>query len=288
MTRRTATGIGFIAILTWALLALFTAGAGSVPPFLLATLAFGIGGGLGVVVWVAQRRVPNLRGQPPMAWIVGATGLSLYHVTYFLALQNAPPVEASLIAYLWPLLIVVFSAFLPGEHLRLHHIVGALLGLMGAALIVTRGAGLSGSIETGHLYAVCCALIWSGYSVLSRRFGDVPTDIVVGFCVISSLTCAAFHLAFETTVWPDGALAWGSVVGLGLLPMGLAFYVWDYGCKHGDIQVLGALSYAAPLLSTFVLLIAGVAVWHWSIGAACVLITLGAVVAAKNLIRPSV
>jgi drug/metabolite transporter (DMT)-like permease len=88
------------------------------------------------------------------------------------------------------------------------------------------------------------------------------------------------HLAFETTVWPDSAFGWLSVLALGLGPVGLAFYVWDIGVKKGDIQVLGVASYAAPLLSTLVLIVAGFAQASWQLVAAAILITVGAGIAA--------
>jgi drug/metabolite transporter (DMT)-like permease len=143
---------------------------------------------------------------------------------------------------------------------------------------------LSGGLKLGHILAVPCAIIWSGYSILARRFGSVPTDVVAGFCLASAALSLIAHLLFEQTVWPLGAPEWLAVAGLGLLPLGLAFYTWDFGLKHGDIMVLGALSYAAPLLSTLVLIAFGFTAFHWSIVVACALITGGAVVAAKDMI----
>ena len=75
-----------------------------------------------------------------------------------------------------------------------------------------------------------------------------------------------------------------SVVGLGLLPVGLAFYVWDYGVKNGDIQILGASSYAAPLLSTLILIIFGFGELSVRIGLSCLLITGGAVLVARDMV----
>jgi len=120
--------------------------------------------------------------------------------------------------------------------------------------------------------------------VLSRRFGQVSTDVVAGFCLITALLSAICHVLFETTVWPADATQWAAVLGLGLLPVGAAFYTWDYGVKHGDIMVLGAASYASPLLSTLVLVAAGYAAFTWPVLAACLLITLGAVIAAKDML----
>jgi drug/metabolite transporter (DMT)-like permease len=90
------------------------------------------------------------------------------------------------------------------------------------------------------------------------------------------------HFALEETIWPDGALGWLSAIGLGLGPVGLAFYVWDIGVKQGDIQLLGTSSYAAPLLSTLILVLFGVSAPTWSLAIAALLITAGALLAARS------
>ena len=276
-------------MLLWASLAPLTASTGGVPPFQLASMTFAIGAAAGVLTLLAGGRGLGAWRQPPAVWALGVTGLFGYHFAYFTALDRAPPVEAGLVAYLWPLLIVLFSAFAPGERLRAHHVAGALLGFAGAALVVTGGTGLAFRPEhaAGHAAALACALIWSGYSVLSRRTADVPTDVVAGFCAASALLAALAHAAFERTVWPAGPLEWLAVAGLGLGPVGAAFYVWDHAVKHGDIRVLGGLSYLAPLLSTLLLVAAGLARADAALAVACLAITLGAALAAKDLlVRP--
>jgi drug/metabolite transporter (DMT)-like permease len=286
MRRSTATLIGFTAVLMWALLALMSAASGKVPPFQLAAMTFLIGGLMGAVTWPFRKGAVQALRQGWQVWLLGVGGLFGYHFVYFSAIRAAPAVEVSLIAYLWPLFLVVFSAFLPGERLRLHHVIGVVLGLTGAVLIITRGKGLllAEGFTAGHALAFLCSLIWSGYSVLSRRFGQVSTDVVAGFCLITSLLSAICHMLFETTVWPADVTQWVAVGGLGLLPVGAAFYTWDYGVKHGDIMVLGAASYASPLLSTLVLVAAGYAAFTWPVISACLLITLGAVIAAKDML----
>lgn len=284
-----ATLVGFGAILLWSFLALFTAASGSVPPFQLTAIAFAIGGAIGLLRWVGRLERLALLRQPLSVWLLGIGGLFGYHFAYFTALRNVPPVEAGLIAYLWPLLIVLFSTLLPGERLRIHHIVGALLGFAGAFLIVTGGNLVA--FEPRYLYgysmALACALIWSSYSVLSRRVAQIPTDVVTGYCLVTALLAGVAHLLLEETVWPAGWVEWFAVVGLGLGPVGLAFYIWDHGVKHGDIQVLGAASYLAPLLSTLILIGAGYAELTLVVGVACLLIGGGSVIAAKDLIGRS-
>jgi drug/metabolite transporter (DMT)-like permease len=286
MTRTTATGVGFIAILLWALLAYFTAESGQVPPFQLTAMSFGIGGLAGMLTWIVRPQGIAALRQPAKVWALGIVGLFGYHFLYFTALRNAPTVDASLICYLWPLLIVLMSALGPGERLGLHHVAGALMGFAGAVLIVTRGQGiaLNPDYAFGYGIAFLAAFFWSSYSVLSRRFREVPTDVVTGFCLVTALLATIAHLILEETIWPQGMGQWLAVVGLGIGPVGLAFFVWDIGVKHGDIQVLGAASYSAPLLSTLLLVALGASPFTWVIASACLLITLGATVAAKDMI----
>ncbi len=283
MTPRTATAIGFSAVLLWSLLALFTVATDPVPPFQLNAICFAIGGVAGLI-WVANSgNLDQLRRVSWRVYAFGTLGLFGYHAFYFSALRLAPPAEAGLIAYLWPLLIVLFSGLLPGERLRAGHVAGALAGFAGAALIVAAGlTGVSAGALPGYGLALLCALTWSGYSVLSRRLGATPTAAVAVFCLATSALSLAAHLAFETTAWPQGLQGWAALIGLGLGPVGLAFYAWDVGVKRGDIQLLGTASYAAPLLSTLLLILAGMAEPRREILVAAVLITAGAVLAARS------
>jgi drug/metabolite transporter (DMT)-like permease len=180
---------------------------------------------------------------------VGVGGLFGYHALYFAALRLAPPAEASLIAFLWPLLIVLMSALLPGERLSARHIVGALLGFGGAAVLFwgkigAGAANLTHTVALGYLLALGCAFVWSSYSVLSRRLRQAPTEAVAGFCLVTSALAAICHVAFETTAIPENFSQAAAIVGLGLGPVGLAFYVWDYGVKNGDIRLLGVAALA--------------------------------------------
>ncbi|GAA0295687.1 aromatic amino acid exporter YddG [Rhodovulum strictum] len=288
MSRSRATTIGFLAVLLWALLALLTVGSAPVPPFQLNTICFAIGGAVGLVWVAASGEARQLTQVPLKVYAFGTAGLFGFHALYFSALRLAPAAEAGLISYLWPLLIVLFSGLLPGERLRAGHVFGAVAAFAGAALIVARGgAGFDGAALPGYGLALLCALTWAGYSVLSRRLGTIPTASVAVFCLATSALSLPFHLMLEQTVWPDGTAGWVSVLALGLGPVGLAFYVWDIGVKRGDIQLLGVASYAAPLLSTLVLVGAGIAAPTPTILAAAVLITGGAALAARASARRS-
>ncbi|MFL1453124.1 DMT family transporter [Marinobacter sp. GN3S48] len=285
----TATWIGSISVFLWGTLALLTKlSGGKIPEFQLMAMTFGIAFLLMCVRWFrAGHNGTRYMRQPLLAWCIGVGGLFGYHFAYFKAMTLAPAVEVSLIAYLWPLFIVLLSSLLPGESLRKQHIVGAVLALVGCWLLIGRNSsGFAASNMDGYLVAFSCALIWSSYSVLSRLVKTVPTDAVGWFCGVTAVLALVCHLVWETTVWPTGWIQWAGVLGLGLGPVGIAFFTWDYGVKHGNIQLLGTLAYSAPLISVVLLIAAGYGEATSAVIAASVLIVVGSLIAGRARRQP--
>jgi drug/metabolite transporter (DMT)-like permease len=285
MNQRNATLIGCAAILMWAFLAVLSEPNRRVPPFLLSALAFTIASAVGSMFFLRRGQAP-LR-MPKGAIAVGVFGIFGFHFLYFLAIKNCPIIHAVLINYLWPLLLVLFTAFLPGYGLSWRHIVGALVGFAGAALEVTGGKELSVNPDyiLGYLAAAASAVVWALYSVLSRKYKHVPTRSVAITCALSAVLSWICHFLFETTVWPADWLGWLSVLLLGLGPVGLSFYAWDYGMKHGDIRLLGNLSYVDAILTALILSAFGLAEPTAILWIACFLIVVGPLIAVSPTSR---
>jgi drug/metabolite transporter (DMT)-like permease len=280
MSRSKATVVGFTAILMWALLALFTIGSSPVPPLLLNAICFGIGGLIGMA-WTARGGFGQLRQVSWKVYAFGTLALFGYHFLYFTAFRLAPTAETGLIAYLWPLFIVLLSGLLQGERLGAMHVIGALIAFAGAALIVLSRPDAGEGSVVGLVLALLCALTWAAYSVLSRRLGAVPTESVTVFCLATAALSLIAHLGMEETALPATGYGWLSVIALGIGPVGAAFFTWDVGMKKGDIQLLGVASYAAPLLSTLALVLAGIAEPSVTLAFAALMITAGAALAAR-------
>jgi drug/metabolite transporter (DMT)-like permease len=281
-TKSLATLSGFAAIGLWAALALFTARTGTIPPFQLAAMTFMLGGGAGALSWLLRPHALKALRQPPKVWLVSVGGLFGYHALYFAALRLAPPAEAGLISYLWPLLIVLGADLLLDHRLSLPTLFGGCLSFAGLVVLMS-GRDLTLSLEGPTLLGYGCALAaaftWAFYSLASSQLETVPTDAVTGFCLVTALLSLLAHLAFETTVWPDSMAQTLAVIGLGLGPVGAAFYLWDYGMKAGDIRKIGFASYATPVLSTGLLILMGETAVSQSLALACLLIAGGAALA---------
>lgn len=277
-----ATLIGSISIVLWGTLALLTRLTdGKIPAFQLMAMTFTVAFLLMSVRWWSQGHTgfQHIR-QPVLSWVIGICGIFGYHFCYFMAMSKAPAVEVSLLAYLWPLLIVMFAALLPGGSLKTQHVLGALLAFVGCWLLIGKGrSGFSAEYATGYILALICALIWSTYSVANRLVKTVPTDAVGWFCAVTAVLALICHLIWETTVWPEATAHWIGILGLGLGPVGIAFFTWDYGVKHGNLQLLGVLAYAAPMISVLLLVAAGLAEPGSRLALACAAIVGGSAIA---------
>lgn len=250
MNRR-ATLNALAAIALWSTLATLAVRLRHVPPFLLVGVALLLGSAIGL-------RQVSWREVRPKMLLVGIYGLFAYHFCLFLALRLAPPVEANLLNYLWPLLIVVLSpAVLPSTTLQPRHVAGAVLGFAGAALLVTGGRfRIEAGNNAGYVLAASAAVIWSTFSLLSRRLGGFRTASISTFCLISGVLALVCHALLESHyAFQPGDVPPLLLIGAG--PMGAAFYLWDRALGEGDPRVIGTLAYLTPLLSTLLLTLFG-------------------------------
>ena len=276
MTRIPASIFALGAIALWTTLAALAVSLKSVPPFLLVGIPLLLTGLGTAPTWRAWR-------VPPATLLVGVYGLFGFHLLLFTALKLAPPVEANLVNYLWPLLIVLLAPlFLPGERLGLRHVLGALLGFGGAALVITGGHWtLSAQYWQGYLLAFGAAVIWSTYSLLTKRLPPFPTAAVGAFCLLSGLLSLACHALFEPRYMPSAA-EWLRIALLALGPLGAAYFLWDAAMKRGQARTIGSLAFLTPLGSTLVLIASGMGQLTWTVAAAAVMIVAGAVLGASK------
>ena len=239
------------AIALWGALAPLGVSLQHIPPFLLTGLGLLVGSLIGIALTggrLGDWRVPL----PTLA--LGVYGLFGFHFLLFIALRHAPPVQANLVNYLWPLGIVLMApVFLPGVRLHANHVVAALLGFAGAALAISGGRELSGGFAWGYIPALGSAFIWASYSLLTRRVPAFPSAAIGLFGLVSGVLSLLCHVALENPV--DLSLHdWTLVLAMGLGPLGGAFYLWDAALKLGDARHIGLLSFLTPLLSTLALL----------------------------------
>lgn len=270
------------AIVVWASLAALGVSLTHVPPFLLTGLALLVGS----LIALPLSRFDFRQWRVPASTLaIGVYGLFGYHFLLFMAFQNAPPVQANLVNYLWPLGIVVMAPlFLPGVSLTKRHVFAALLGFGGAALAIVGGKpGAPGAPlwAWGYIPALMSAFIWSSYSLLTKRVKPFPTAAIGGFAFVSGILALLCHAWLEPAT-PLSARDLTLIAFMGLGPLGGAFFLWDAALKRGDARQIGVLSFLTPLLSTLVLLTVRHEMPSWSVGLAALMIVSAAVIATRK------
>ena len=282
--------IGAVGVTLWATETTLVNLVRVIPPLEIVTLAFAFAAMMSPFVWMLTGENPfDAFKLPKWVWMVMVLSLVGYHSCIYFATQRAPAAPAALLQGTTPLLIVLGSAFLPGERLRWWHIVGAGLGFCGVALLIDTGGTEIQSSGSAIFYLSLigtAAGLWGLYSVITRSLVDVPTSSLGMFYAASAVLALFAHLSLESWITPSPN-EWLAIAGLGIFPMGLAIYLWDYGVKRGDIQALGVFSYAEPFIgAALVALVTGAAIridFVWSAG----LVVTGAIVASASLWKRS-
>lgn len=222
--------------------------------------------------------------QPIWIWLAGIIGVCGSDIAYITAVKYAPPAHVDFIDYLWPFLVIILTSLLPRERLTLQHIIAGFLGFLGVFLLLTsRGEGLfgfEGAYFYGYLFALIAAIIWSFYTIATRYFQDVPTEMVGMYCGIGALVSIILHCSFETWVTPT--LKEGLMVALLGLSSGFAYLLWTYGTQKGNLKMLGVLAYFTPVASMALLVMSGKEPMSSALIIACGLVVLGVIVGSLD------
>lgn len=267
------------AIALWASLAPLGILLQHIPPFLLTGWGLLIGSSIGIAMAILQGQTWRV---PLTTLALGVYGLFGFHFLLFIALRHAPPVQANLVNYLWPLgMVLMAPLFLPGVSLRLHHLLAALLGFAGAAIAILGGVKLEGGFAWGYLPALGSAFVWASYSLLTRRVPAFPSATIGLFGLVSGLLSLVCHGLLEPDVTLH-ALDMALLAALGLGPLGAAFYIWDASLKRGDARQIGILSFLTPLLSTLALLAVRDEMPSLSVALAAAMIICAAVLGSRT------
>lgn len=257
LSSRTATLLGYGGLFIWAVSAVFVTHTKNIPTFEILTITYSISFLLTAIVLTWRKEWYKVK-QPLVVWLIGIFGIYGNEILYLSSFKYAPPAQADLINYLWPVFVVLFSGFLPRERLTWNHYLAVLLGFLGIYILITEGHGLTNfnaEYLLGYLLALAAATLWSVYILAVRAVKHIPTEMIGMYYGVGMIVSLIIHLGFEkVTVIPTNQ-QWLSLLFMGLTAQGAAYFLWDYGVKQGNFQLLSILSYGNPIISVLLLVI---------------------------------
>lgn len=222
--------------------------------------------------------------QPLFVWLIGVAGVCGSDFSYMAAMQYAPPAHVDFIDYLWPFLLIIGTSFLPNEHFTLRHLIGGGLAFLGVCFLLTMSengiVGFQWHYIPGYLYALTAACIWCAYTLFSRWYQKMPSEMVglyygVGACIAFILH--NHHETFVAPTWYEGSL----ILILGL-SSGVAALLWLHGTQKGNVKLLGVLAYFTPMLSMMMLVYSEKEPMSGTLVIACTLFVLGILVGSLD------
>ncbi|MFZ6755043.1 DMT family transporter [Undibacterium sp. Dicai25W] len=176
------------------------------------------------LAWKLEGGLPKLnRQQLHATFALGATGIFLYNVCFFSALERMPAGRTALFVALNPIVTALILAALFGERLGMRRWIGIVIAFIGASIVITRGDvsgalhDLSQSIGKGELFMLCAVCAWAAYTIIGKQ-------------ALKGLS-------------PIAATTYASLWGLVLLVCGTTTELAQFDASHLTWQVLAALVY---------------------------------------------
>ena len=298
--RGLSTALGLLAILLWSTTFAVSRSLAEEIGVLTAGAGMCLGGGVLGCLYIAlvERRAAAVFRLPRLYLLGCGSLLVTYMVCLFLAIGLAADrqqtIEVSIINYLWPGLTLAFAVPILHTKVRRSFFAGLAMAAAGAALAPLRLGEYSAEALLENLYghplpyglALVGAVVWSLYSVLSRRWGaGAEGGAVPLFMLVSGAVLAALSLAFpHPAAWTGRVFA--ELAFMAVFTVMIAYTFWDRAMRRGNVTLLAAVSYLTPLLSTALSVLYLRVELGWNLWLACGLIVAGAAVAQVSVVKP--
>src|SRR5437588_11928706 len=182
--------------------------------------------------------------------VSGFLGTYLYYVLLYAALALTSASEGFILAYTWPMLVIILAFPLLKERLTLKKICSILVSFFGIVVIVTHGTifALSFTSLQGDILALGGSAVLALFSVLGKKYQyDQVVSVFIYFVtalvfitptlfLFSSLKIPSFHI-------------WLWLLLNGFVVNGISYIFWFKALEYGDTSITSNALYLTPFLS---------------------------------------
>lgn len=220
----------------------------SIPTVLF--LRFGIAT---VLVWAAlgaRGELEALSGRNLLAGVgLGAFGYATMSGLYFLGLEFMTAGMVGITLYTYPAFVLVLAAAFLGEPVGLRSLAALAATLGGVGLIT--GADPAAADPRGVLIVLGAAVVYATYITVSRTtLEDVTAPALTAHVMpAAALTFLVVGAATDTLSLPEGAVAWGAVLGIAVLATAVPIFAFFAGLSRVGAGPAAILSAVEPVVT---------------------------------------
>lgn len=201
---------------------------------------------------VTRMPLPS-RHDLPAILLLGASGITAYHVLLNMGEVSVTAGAASLLIGSGPVFTALLSAGFMRERLKVWGWVGILISFAGVALIAL-GEGGGVRFDLGALFIVGAALCTSLYFVFQKPYlrKYKPLHFTAYSIWAGTFVLLAFTPGVMEELGKAPASALLSVLYLGVLPGALAYVTWTYALSRVPASTATSFLYVSPGLAILI------------------------------------
>jgi len=206
------------------------------------------------IVVLLQKKLPIIKAYKAKDYhtfaLMGLIGIFLYTLLLYRGLSLMSAQEAFIINYLWPVMVMVFSALILKEKLTFKKIAGITISFFGIFVVISKGNLLSLRFDSplGITCIITGAVLYGLFSVLDKKHDyEKVTSIMFyyAFCFIYTLAAVLLFSKIPAITFQQflGLLWLGGIVN------GISTIFFLLSLKLGDTVKMSNVVLVTPFIS---------------------------------------
>lgn len=215
---------------------------------------------------VVKEKVQSTKDRIRLAWC-GLLGITLNQLSFFAGLNLTSPINASLIQTVSPVMVVLLSAYLLKEKLKVRRMTGILLAGLGAMMLISGKAGNTHGHVLGDLLMLFNAVCFGAFLVLVKPLMQRyhPITVVSRIFLIGAVGVLPF--GWEQVLRPAYAMfpaqIWAAIAFVVICMTILAYLLNVWAMKYASPALVGVYIYLQPVFAILIAVGLGKDVFTW-------------------------
>jgi Permeases of the drug/metabolite transporter (DMT) superfamily len=202
------------------------------------------------LLWKGPEALKINKKDIPYIAILAFMGIPLEFLLQVTSLAYTTATCFTLIFSLSPFFIIFTSAVLIKERITKHKAVGALIGFIGVAFIITNGSLAVPTNLLGDAVAIMANIVWALYTVLGKPINEKYSALTVlnYTFIFGALELLPFYfISPGLSPLKFTGSTWIAMIFLTIFCSLIAFLLYNYGTEKLPASIAGMFIYVQPL-----------------------------------------